>query len=177
MSSRTSRCLGAIGHPVADQPVHHGLLYVTGLASVRPLCMTESERRQREDARRSDAAETVALPMALTLVLLPFVGAVTAVIALVAGLVTPLAAVAATLLVTLQLRAVEYNDNHRSRPGRWSTLARVASLPFTIAPGVASRAAMYPILSGIVMFVGATIVFWWPAVVLAVCDRMFRRIL
>ena len=139
--------------------------------------MTESERRQREDERRSEAAETVALPMALTLVLLPFVGAVTAVIALVAGLVTPLAAVTVTVLVTLQLRAVEYNDNHRSRPGRWSTLAAVASLPFTIAPGVASRVATYPILREIIMFVGATIVFWWPAVALAVCDRLLRRIL
>ena len=139
--------------------------------------MTESERRQREDARRSDAAETVGLPMALTLWLLPFVGAATAVIALVAGLVPPLAAAAVTVLVTLQLRAVEYNDNHRSRPGRWSTLARVAMLPFTIAPGVASRAATFPILGGIVTFLGATIVFWWPAVVLAVCDRLLRRIL
>jgi hypothetical protein len=139
--------------------------------------MTESERRQREDARRIDAAETVALPMGMTLVLLPFVGAVTCVIALVAGLVTPLAAVAVTALVTLQLRAVEYTDCHRSRPGRWTTLARVASLPFTIAPGAASRAATYPILGGIVVFLGATIVFWWPAVVLAVCDRLLRRIL
>ena len=139
--------------------------------------MTESGRRQREDERRSDAAETVGLPMALTLWLLPFVGAVTAVIALVVGLVTPLAAVAATVLVTLQLRAVEYNSDHHSRPGRWSTLARVAMLPFTIAPGVASRAALYPILGWIVTFLGATIVFWWPAVVLAVCDRLLRRIL
>jgi hypothetical protein len=139
--------------------------------------MTESERRQREDARRSDAAETVGLPMALTLWLLPFVGAVTGVIALVAGLVTPLASVAVIALASLQLRAVEYTDNHRSRPGRWSTLAGVASQPFTIAPGVASRTATYPILGGIVVFLGATIVFWWPAVFLAVCDRLLRRIL
>ena len=151
--------------------------YVTGLRFVRPPCMTESKRRQREDARRSDAAETVALPLGMTLILLPFVGAVTAVVALVVGLVTPLAAVAATVLVTLQLRAVEYDSIHRRRPGRWSTLARVACLPFTIAPGVASRAATYPILGGIVTFVGATMVFWWPAVVLAVCDRLLRRIL
>jgi hypothetical protein len=139
--------------------------------------MTESERRQREDARRIDAAETVALPMGMTLVLLPFVAAVTCVIALVAGLVTPLVAVAVTVLVTLQLRAVEYADCHRSRSGRWTTLARVASLPFTIAPGAASRTATYPILGGIAVFLGATIVFWWPAVVLAVCDRLLRRIL
>ncbi|HEX6868050.1 MAG TPA: hypothetical protein VF119_04550 [Candidatus Limnocylindrales bacterium] len=139
--------------------------------------MTESGRRQREDARRSEAAETVALPLGMTLILLPIVGIVTAVSALVVGLVTPLAAVAAIVVVTLQLRAVEYGDDHRSRPGRWSTLARVATLPFTIAPAVASRAATYPILGGIVTFAGATMVFWWPSVVLAVCDRLLRRIL
>jgi Flp pilus assembly protein TadB len=101
------------------------------LAAVRPECMTESERHQREDERRSDAADTVALPMGMTLVLLPLVAAVTAVIALVAGLVTALAAVAATVLVTLQLGAVLYRDNQRGRRrrGRWTTLTKVAIRP------------------------------------------------
>ena len=141
--------------------------------------MNESERHEREYERRSDAADTVALPMGMTLVLLPLVGAVTAVIALVADLVTALAAVVATVLVTLQLGAVLYRDNQRGRgrPGRWTTLAKVAMLPFTIAPLAASRTATYPIVGGMVTFAGATIVFWWPAVVLAVCDRLLRRIL
>jgi hypothetical protein len=131
---------------------------------------------QREDAMRQEAAETVAFPMGMSLVLLPIVGVVTGVIAVVAGPATLLPAVLAAALVTLQLRAIEYSDEHRRRRGPWIALVRAATLPFTVAPTIASRAACYPILGWIVPIVGATITFWWPAVVLAVCERLIRRI-
>ena len=131
---------------------------------------------QCEDAKRRDAAETVAFPMGMSLVLLPIVGVVTGVIAVVAGLATLLAAVLAAALVTLQLRAIEYNDEHGRRTGWWIALVKAATLPFTIAPTIASRAACYPVLGRMIPFIGATITFWWPAVVLAVCERLIRRI-
>jgi hypothetical protein len=128
-----------------------------------------STRTSRREGKRREAMGAIGFYAGVTIMFLPVVGMITGLVAVVLGLATPLSAVVATVIVTLQMLAM---DRGYGGGPLWKVLGTVAYLPFRIAAEVVGRAAAFPVLDRAVMFVGATISFWWPAVVLASWERL-----
>jgi hypothetical protein len=106
----------------------------------------------------------------VTAMFLPFVAMITGLTGVAIGVATPVSALVATVIVTLQLRAL---DNGYGRGRWWRMMGKAACLPFRVDAEIVGHAARLPVVDRAVMFVGATMAFWWPAVVLAICERLF----